>query len=272
MTSRLFDRRWQIQIAGVDVSELDVEFDVYRSVRREPNTGAVTIYNSAPNVRAQFERGSEVNIRAGYASEGQPPILFVGRARDVRTERQGIDTQTVVEARDGGDEFVQARFSKGYAAGTLVTTVLRDLVTTLGVGLGNLDEFESAFSLRNGATTFSDGYAVSGPAARSINALVRGAGLRWSVQNNAFTLIERGRTLQTSATVLSPETGLVGSPTREKGGKINVTVLLQSGLEPGRRVVIQSADVTGGYQILRNNSVGETRGTNWYAKLQCRPL
>lgn len=270
---RLFDRRWRVTAAGVDVSDLDLDFDTFRSTKREPNAGNVTIYNLGPTLRAQVHEGGELQIRAGYVDDGDPPpLLFVGDIRRAWTERSDQTFATRVEARDGGTAYYQARISRSYAPGTAVSTALQDAVSAMGIGEGNLSEFADAYRLRNGSAVFASGYAMSGPVRRALNDLVRGAGLRWSVQNGALQLQRRGQPLQTRAALLSPSSGLVESPSADDKGIVTAVSLLQTGLDPGRRVVLDSSTVSGTYEIIKNETKGSTQGQDWHATLELRPI
>lgn len=275
---RLFDRTWSVSTEDVDISDLDMQFQITKSVKREPNTAILRVFNLAPATRSRLEGPrredqSTVKIRAGYRDQGDPPpTLFVGEARRVYSEFDGEDIVTTIEARDGGIQYTAARLSRNYAPGTAVSVVLRDLVTQMGIGEGNLNEFEVAYALRNGASSFVDGYAVSGPIRRSLNAIVRGAGLRWSIQNGALQLQRRRTALQTSSVVISPDSGMLGSPTREKKGAVTVSTLIQPGLDPGRKFVVESRLVTGTYEVQRVEYAGDTAGNDWYARVSGKPV
>ena len=273
--ARLFDRRWYLSIGTLDVSDLDLGFTVERSTRREPNTAEIRIWNLSRDSRALVEDtpNARVVLRAGYAEDGDPPpVLFVGDKRRAWTERDGPDFVTIVQSRDGGRAYNQARISRSYAPGTPVRSVLVDVVEAMGIGRGNLDEFSSAYALRNGADSFPDGFVASGPVRNVLDDLVRGAGLRWSVQNGALQLQRRGTPLQTRAVLLSHETGLVESPTRDEHGTVTALCLIQPGLDPGRRVVLESDVISGGFEIRKVSYTGETRGNDWHATLELKAL
>ncbi len=274
MSRERFDRRWKCTVDALDVSDLDLTFDVARDTTRAPNTAEIRIINLSRENRARLAGREElaVRLRAGYATDGDPPpIVFAGSSRDIYVERDGTDIVTVVQASDSGQTLQRSRIRKSYAAGTPIVNVLRDAVTEAGIGEGNLSEFENR-SLRNGATTFPDGYVADGPARRIITTILRAAGLRWSVQNGALQVLEAGTPLQTRAPILEAGTGLVGTPTRGENGKVTAQVLIQPGLEPGRRVVLRSAELEGSYEIRQTVLRGATAGLTWYAILDLAAL
>lgn len=271
--ARLFGREWYLSVGSLDLTDLDLAFKVTRSVRREPNLAEIRIWNLSPETRAAIDRDQIVVLRAGYED---PPTLFRGEIRDVRTERDGqADFVTVVQARDGGRAYNDARMSRAYAPGTPALRVLRDAVAALEIGEGNLADFASAYALRTGSDGFADGYVAAGPARRVLDALARGAGLRWSVQNGALQLMEQGRPLQRRAVVLAADSGLVESPTWNEGRRrrtVTAKSLIQPGIEPGRIVVLESALITGDFEVRAIEYVGDTRGNDWIATMELRPV
>lgn len=266
------NRSWRVTVGNTDVSNLSIEFEAMRSVKHEPNTLSLKIYNLAQATRSRLENATDdllVQLRAGY--DIGDSVIFVGDARTIMTEKDGPDFITTIEGRDGGRTYQRARINKSYPPGTPIRTAIVDAVDALGIGRGNVDDVDT-FTLRGGATTFTDGGVSSGPAHRVLTSLLRGSGYRWSVQNNAMQILERGRPLQRQAVRLAPGTGLVGSPTKEDRGRVTATALMLPGLDPGRRIVLESALVSGGYEIERVVYSGQTRGNDWYAALELVPL
>ena len=271
--ARLWERSWRVVVGPVDVSELDVDFTVFKSKKREPNKATVSVYGMSADTRQRIEGTRPVvEVYAGY-KPGDPSLLFVGQAirSGVVTEADGVEVITTIEAKDQGDSYRTARINRGFAAGSTVEEVLTVAVDALGIGRGNLTDFTRGLALSNGATSFPEGYVASGAARDVVDAIVRGAGLRWSVQNGALTIRERGRPVQNRATLLRPDTGLVGSPTADERGVVTATCLIQPGLDPGRRVVLESRQFNGGYAVRSVEYSGSTSGGDWYAKLVLEP-
>ncbi len=272
----LSGRTWKVTIGSLDVTQLDLTFDIIKTSTREPNTAEVRVFNLSPGNKSTIsaEEDPRLLVRAGYGDP--PPLLFLGNSRRLFTERKGTDLITTVQASDSGSALQIVRLSRSYNEGTPVLSVVRDSVNALGIGEGNLSDFESAYTARNGTDNFPDGYTTDGPARNVLNSLIRAAGLRWSVQDGVLQIQRPGTPLQTQAVLLSPSTGLVGSPTRGaaescKRPNVSAQALIQPEFYPGRRVVLQSS-IEGTYEILKIKYVGNTRGQDWYANLELRPL
>ena len=268
----LYQRAWSAKIHTLDVSDLDLEFKIEKSIRREPNTCELRIWNLSESSRGVVSevRRPEIEVRAGYVTEGRPPVIFRGSARVLHT-LDGVDGVTVANGRDGGREYQVSRVSKAYRPGVRVITVLRDAVEALGVGFGNLNEFED-LSLSNGADTFSDGYVAHGSASRVVSDILRGSGLRWSIQNGSIQILRRRQPLQTQAAYITKDSGLIGSPSQDEKGLVTAVVLIQPGIDPGYRVELESKHVRGTFEVRRVSYDGSTFGEPWHATLELRPV
>lgn len=286
MSRRLYDRRWRVQIGDLDVTALDLRFDVLKSTKREPNVALIRVRNLGPDARARASRAATVSVRAGYRDDGdEPPLLFVGDVRRVTHEYYAATYETIIEARDGGTAYSDRRISRSYAPGTPLTAIVRDVVDAMQIGRGNLADVEPSLRLA-GVATVPEGYVATGRASDVLSALLRASRLRWSVQNGALQVLRLGAPVRATAVVLSPQTGLVGSPTAgdraasqaavartasKRRGIIDAVSLLQPGLEPGRPVVLESALVSGDYEVREVRYEGDTASDEWYARLVLRP-
>jgi len=84
-------------------------------------------------------------------------------------------------------------------------------------------------------------------------------------------VVKRGSSFGT-AVLLTPETGLVGSPTPAADGRVSAVTLLQPDLVPGRQVEFRTEHVTGHYVCETAAYVGETAGQDWYVQFEAMPL
>lgn len=269
---RLFGQRWRFQLGSLDLTDLDLAFTVSRSTRAAPNVAEIRIWNLSPSSRAVVEAGGTAILSAGF---DDPPVIFRGDTRLVWTEYEGVDAVTVIQARDGGRAYSDARIARSYQPGTPAASVLRDVVEALGIGEGNLAEYEGALRLRTGSDRFADGFVAAGPARRVMDDLARGAGLRWSVQGGALQIMSRGVPLQSTAVLLTSDTGMVDAPTwtdQRRRRLLTIKSLIQPGLDPGRRVRVEAARVSGDFEVRAIEYAGDTRGDDWHATIQARPI
>jgi hypothetical protein len=295
LSSWLKDRVWKIRVAGFEFDTLDVEFDIKKSLKHEPNTCSLTIYNLSETHRAAIESlniydpkkakgGSRKGVKAqariqsgnittqvlaGYSDTG-PSLLFAGKLRRGLSTWDGTDWRTELEGEDGGREVFASRITKSYPAGTPRLTVVRDLADALGLGLGNVAEVSATLT----TAVYAHGTALDGPAADLLKGVLRSSKISYSVQNGGlqFLLNGQGRAdLRVQAYPLSETTGLVGSPHRDATGEVLCTALLVPNISPGGYVFLKSRSVNGLYRVMSVRHVGSTFGNDWYHEMSLLP-
>ncbi len=277
-----YERAWSVSIgtslirsAGFGRSNLTVKFEVQKSVEREPNTATVRIANLARDRREEIEQleTPQLELSAGYVD--MMDVIFTGDARDIWSEREGSETWTIIEAEDGGTAYRTAEIEESFGDNVPVLTILRACANAMGVGIGNSESIIAAATLDTAGSNFAGGTVLSGPAWRQLDRICRSCSLRWSVQSGVLQLRAAGQPAETTAILLSPGTGLLGSPTRgakeERTGKVahSVEALLIPGLYPGRVVQVESRELNGNFLCRRVGFFGESTGEEWKADLEC---
>ena len=153
----------QVRVGGIDVSNLHVEFNAVRTLRKEPNTASVTIYNLSEANRdalagniarvASYDgsisqnlvtqaRTIPVEILAGYKSDGishaQTNIdllthvkdsvdrVFAGDLSEATSTYDAPDWVTVVESGDGEVGMRNDRINKSYRTAVNVDQLFKD--------------------------------------------------------------------------------------------------------------------------------------------------
>jgi len=102
--------------------------------------------------------------------------------------------------------------------------------------------------------------------------MAKSANLDLSIQEGELLLTQVGQPLSTTAVVLSPTSGLIGSPQAGTKGEVKARALLLPGLKPKRQVEIKSELVSGMYVITKAKYTGDTSGNDWYADIICKGL
>lgn len=279
-----FARRVTVEIgdpiAGVKVMSgtglgLRVAFNVERDTKSYPNNAEIGIWNLAPETRAKILGKKELTcrIKAGY--EGNVQQIFFGTMRKAWVERALPDI--VFRASAGDDEAkLVATIERTCVKGTPVTTVLASLVSACGFLPGNLAEVADA-RLECGATIPTT-LVLAGSAIEELSEFTRSVGLTWSIQDGAFQFLRTAAPfVATQGPIVSPYTGLIGSPCQEfvkdKGDTEPVLVtsgkaLMLPDLAPGKRFLLQSAEVTGMFVARVVKHYGDTAGQEWYTEFQ----
>lgn len=246
-------------------SDLRVTFSVKRTLERKPNEAQVSISNLSRDSSAWCRtKGHVLRLSAGYG--GVPEQLFIGGIDRAERTETPPDSETKIEAADGGREFRDGRIAKSYAGQVMLSTVLQDLATAMGLGLGFVGTFADV--------AVTQGLALTGPARDQLDRVCRSLGMTWSIQDGAIQVVLPSGATPEPAVLLTPDTGLIGSPTpvadKKAKGKIDLICLLQPSLRPGRRFQLESRDFKGIYKAEDVEHKGDTHGQDWCTTITAR--
>lgn len=218
-------------------------FDVQRSTFASANKGTFTLYNLEMAARRDIYFDRFVNdqrlklvLQAGYVGSPVLPTIFSGDVRVAWTQRQGVDWLTHIEAFDGGFAFYNAQ-AEGLALPTGYTMqsaaeALVGKMAPYGVKLGKVSEI---------AVPNSRGVAFPGSAWDSLKRLVPGDGQLF-VDNGVANILNPQDYLPTATVpVISPATGLVGTP-RKQGNLIDCTTIFDPQYIVGQLANLQSLE------------------------------
>lgn len=291
MPQRLFDREIVLDIGTRRIASRDattgerkpilrVQFKIERTLQPEPNTADVSIFNLAKESRASIqEKGIPTEIEAGYF--GNISLISKGDLDYGSTVRTGTDWVTTFQATDGGRQYRRARVNLSFDAGTLIGDVLKTAADQLGLGLGNVAAEIAKGIPRGTSLQYVKGLVLSGQASKEFSKIVKRAGFEWSIQDGQIQFTRPGQVLDPNeAIVLNQATGLIGSPEQGEKGLIKARSLLQPGLQPGKRVLIQAGprdasgvpEIDAFFKVEKTIFSGDTWGGDWYSDIEARPV
>lgn len=295
-----------------ELRPLSFSFGVQRDKTFTPNNANVLIYNLSEDTRYELEQlsggfgqgsaavrakklsvttpkkpkkpkpgvaqapqdgGVTVRIEAGYGTHiGQ---IFFGVLRKVSSWRQGETWMTQISGGDGERSIATAKISRTFPKGTPLTSVVRELVKTLGVGDGGLSNTLTALEVGGflaGGRTLPRAITMHGDSATNLEQLMRSVGMSWSLQDGAFYAAPSGTaTVPGQGPLLTPETGLLDSPQIDKFGKVTGKCLLNADLLPGRVFRIESTRVTGNFICEKTAHRGDSSGNDWMVEFVGAP-
>ena len=282
----LFDRRVKLTIAppvagtfktaktqsALVVEDLRVVFKVKKSLRKEPNTGNIEVYNLNAQHRALLqEKGARCWLEAGYA--GSPLTqYFSGDVRYIDHKREKADWVCKLELGDGEQAYKYGHCNGSFGPGTKDADIVKWIAQTSGWDLGNVNSMLSSIP---GAQV--NGYCVYGSPAKALTDVLAGHGLSWSIQDGGVQILPLAGYLAGRAVQVDEAHGLVGSPefgSAPKKGKprtLKVKVLLQPGLFPGDRINLNSQAKSGVFTIQKGEYSGDSYGGDYYAQLEVLP-
>ena len=218
---------------------LRVAFDVDKTSESFSNQIKIKIWNLSKESQAAFSDSSRVvSINAGYGDN--PPLLARGDILRCVVERQGVDVITTIEAGDGAAALKEARVDQSFPPGTPDSEILKAATNALGAkGLS-----QRAVALADLAKVTMSGYVASGSAKGVIDEITKKNGLQWSVQNGEVQVRKASSPVDATFFLLSPETGLIGSPSQTNTGS-RLTSFLLPNMFPGKGIVLRSDNNSG---------------------------
>ena len=280
----------QVQNIGQQLG-LDVSFNIKKTLKaKEANTCDLKIWNlsqasllqlgmasqvstifAAPPTGTPYVLGKKVSvipvqIDAGYV--GHTSTIFLGELRSAQSVTDGPDIVTEMNTGDGDMALQIQRINQSFAQGTTPVTVVNALLAQMGIGSGNFAAVQSIFARASGPM-FQGGLILKGNAAVHLADICSSVGVEFSIQNGQAQFLPIGQPLAGQAYLLSSDTGLVGNPTCDTLGIMSCVAFILPGLVPGAPIEVQSVFVNGNFRIISVEYVGDTRGNEWYAKLEC---
>ena len=140
---------------------------------------------------------------------------------------------------------------------------------------------EISKGIPKGTKQYVKGLVLSGQASRELSKIAKRAGFEWSIQDNQIQFTRPGQVLDPKeAIILNQKTGLIGSPEQGENGLIKARSLLQPGLQPGKRVLIQAGprdasgvpEIDGFFRVDKVIFSGDTWGGDWYSDIEASPV
>lgn len=264
----LYNRKATVEIGlrggeGRLYENLRVQFEVEKGSTSTPNPAKVKIFNLNADSRAFVEKKDLIcRLRVGYEPPGDigfTEILAIGDVKKAFSERKTPDWVTQFEIGDGEKAINEAFVNKNYDAGIDLDTVVRDVAGSLGKPISLVK------GLKN--KVFKNGLSVSGAAQSLLDGFTEEGDVEWSIQDDEVQILPKTGATDDEIYVLTPETGLLGSPIKREEG-IEVNTLLIPKLRPGRRIQVISKDFNGVYRIRKVNFQGDNLEGPWNARTE----
>lgn len=263
----LFQRVWRITVGSLQMTSNDVEFTVKKTLKPEPNTADIKIYNLTAAHRQQISQAASVPVMVEVGLNQQLARIFLGQLRAGWTVTDGPENVTEISTGDGEASLATGRLNVSLGPGTPVATALQEIAAALGVDPGNIQQAIALLQSSGYVQFNTKGVVLKGNAADHMTDICKGAGLEWSVQDGAIQVLTLGQPLAGQALLLSPSTGLEGSPSVDSKGILTFDTLMVPGIRPGQLVVMQAANVpSGGYRIETCEYHGNTLSDDWGVK------
>lgn len=124
---------------AIDLSALDIDFEVTRSVEWYDNGATITVYNPSPStINTLMNDGNSVILQAGYKDQNNLRNIFVGQISMVAPQRDGKDVVAVltcVQARGAFYQLARLNCAVNFKVGSKIRDCLQQLCDYAGIVL-----------------------------------------------------------------------------------------------------------------------------------------
>lgn len=275
---------------ALDLSQLHIVFGVHGATTQTLKRAQVRIYNAAPSTLNRIQQEfTRISLSAGYESDATNIAqIFTGQISKVRHGRQNAtDTFIDLECFDSDQAYnwsvTNATLAAGWSPDDLHRTLTQS-VGLYGVTAGTKPTFPPVKLPR--------GRVLYGMTKDHLRGLANQTGCDWNLQDGYLNFIPQGGYLPNEAIVLSPATGLIGTPELTIEG-IVVRCLLNPVIKSGMRIQIDNSYITdtvvktpfttqdiamptldprGVYKVLLVAHNGDTRGQHWQTEMVCTSI
>lgn len=259
---------------GVRIEGLRVSFDIEKTNGKTANNAKVLIYNLNEDHKSILKTKESLSLTLEVGYGGDVDLLFIGDIVRSTTQRKGADFVSTIEVGDSEESLRKATLDKSYIAGIDMKTVIDDAFKSMKetgqIIVGSIDAIKEDIA-QNGIT-------VSGLASTIVDQLAKKQNVDFSVQDNKTQLLGKNEDTGEEAIVLTPSTGLIGSPRIGLIGKesskqdgIEFKALIQTTrFKPGRLVKITSREVDGFFKILKSKFTGDTHASAWFVNCEAK--
>ncbi len=223
-----------------------------------PNKGKMKIHNLGED-SARFIEGVGFTIEVA-AGEDIAGSMFRGDITRAETRQEGPTRVTAIEAAEGNRIWATSTISRSWPPNTTRDQVLSDVLIAMGAARGYV-------SPRLAPRRFATGLVWAGLCRDLLDLLfdsdAEPFAERWTMAGNSVDVFVDGETRPGNALLLTPETGLIGSPSRTKSGGVKFKTKLAPSARPGGPIQVVAKFIRGVYRLLKVNHEIDSKGLIW---------
>jgi len=270
-----FNRLIELQIGipgeiGTIIKDLRISFNVEKTDTESANKAEIQIYNLTDDTSNKIGKaGNFVIIKAGYIDEGINNLFF-GNVTYSLSKKTGTEKILQIQAVDGVNNIQDINITVTYNAGTTIQKIFNDMVLLYGLPLTNTNLILPG--------QYVNGYVFTGKVKDALSQVLGRLNLSWTIQNNQLVVIESDKAIERTGLLISPNTGLIGSPeilidtdtepTEEPPVKYKIKCLLFPQLFPGVEFKLQSEKVNGTFKIETAKFTGDNYEGDFVCELE----
>jgi hypothetical protein len=256
---------------AVEVENLQVRFEIKKSLKSTPNPATLTITNLAESTRDELAKLPQVAILEVAYGDAELERIFIGDVFYVGHEWAGPTVETKLQAHDGGRAYAHARVTQSLKAGSVVLEGVKAAAAALGLKLP--PPVLTMPQLQQAATA---GLALAGRASDELSRLLTPFGLGWSVQDGNLVVLADSGVRPGQAILIDEAAGMIDTPkwsTPSKPGQrptLAVDCLLFPEVAPGNTIQVKSRTANGLFKVTDVTHTGDTMGGDWMTSIEAK--
>lgn len=265
-----FNRRFELSvlIGNREVSigpPMRLVFSADKSIEGGLNTCTIRVYNLSPSNREALtkdvaqQKSIPLQLRVGY--EATMHTVFKGSVYRGSSFREGPDLITELEGKDG-------YYDHRYSFTSRTVTNKKQALNGILQDMPNTTEGKITAQ-----TEIQRPKVLVGRSTRLIDEIL-GAGETWYIEDEKLYVLKDDEVVGSFRPVVSAESGLLSTPTREFS-LVTFETLMNPSLKIGGLCELQTVTaphLNGVYKIWSMSHSGDTHGADWKQKCTCRRL
>lgn len=256
------------------ISNLRISFTVKKTLDKSENKAEIKVYNISEdtwNILRKYNENYKVSLAVGYGKEKTG--LFTGDIETASYTREGADWVCTINGKDGQNLIQDSYVNSSFKEGTNIKKIVKDIINK-ATNVYNeakkqaLEKIDELLSDDKIATT---GMTISGQLTDALDKILKVFDASVSVQDEKFQIIKNNSNNDDQVYLISPTSGLLGSPKAksisESDEGIEFRCLLIPLIKPGSLVKIESKSINDYYRIDNIDYKGDTHTDQW--ECQC---
>lgn len=253
---------------ALDLSGFRVLFSVEKTAAEQPNKAHIEITNLSETTASYLLNGDmkRIVLQAGY--EDNYGVIFDGNIISASRTIDGTESTTIIDAGDGDNAYSFAIVNKTVASGYTNKDIANALGEAMedrgvrGVDAQGVDE----------EIKYPRGRVLFGATRDFARSLAKTTECQWSIQDGQVVFCKKiAARVGGLAFLLSPQSGLIGSPVSDKDG-VSAISCLNPQLKIYDPLQIQSRFVNGTYKILTVKHSGDSHGNTWQTEVKATSI
>lgn len=265
-------------VDAITITDLQMEAEIKYSTKSNSKTAppaTFKIHNLDDNTRRKITAQSSIILKAGYASQDEMPVIYIGQAIKVWSDRN----ITYINCGDGVNVIKNAKYNKTYPKGTSYEAIISDLLAQFAAKGIPQDTFTKSDRT---AAIKKRGTPIEGSLASSLSGICNEIDYGWYVtlgkinvhpKEDSGTIEAVDLYEQNIKGYIEPQDDKSTTATFSKASKpagIKLTTYLNGKITTNTQLNITFGEFKGTYKITSVEHKLDFRGQAWDTEITCQ--